>query len=348
MWHPHAGWPTPAVALLGTMTWPLAGGRGHGQAWRPAPAQKGGQTWEKGTRPTVRNKHSSNSQELHKHEQSYPRTDMTSQTQRLLIISVYPTDWVCFMPLCVLRVRVCVCVCVCVCVRVHSSASVSACACMSARIGAPVFVCMCVSACVSLSTGPSHLSREVVLANLSSRAGAGWGGDVKINTHTHTHARRWIPLKKGGREAKKPRTAGALIPSYSPIASLPNTTEKPLRQNARTKLDHHPATPLGPPPAYFFLPITSAASASLLHFVSDHSCDSWCLPSSIVSSYRSSSPGIRASSLSSVGLPLTTGLFFFSLFFFNKVDINMYVFILFFFSLSINACFCTHMWKHVL
>ena len=87
-----------------------------------------------------------------------------------------------------------------VCACVHSSASVSACACMSARIGAAVFVCMCVSACVSLPTGPSHLSREVVLANPSSHAGAGWGGDVKINTHTQTHTHTPVNSFEKGRE----------------------------------------------------------------------------------------------------------------------------------------------------
>lgn len=108
---------------------------------------------------------------------------MKSQTQRLLLIPVYPTDWVCFMPLCVY-----VCACVCVYVCVHSSASVSACACVSARIGAPVFVCMCVLARVySLPRFPL-ISREVGLANHSSHADAGGEGG-RQNKHARTHMR---------------------------------------------------------------------------------------------------------------------------------------------------------------
>ena len=198
MWHPHAGWPTPAVALLGTMTWPLAGGRGHGQAWRPSPAQKGGQTWEKGTRPTVRNKHSSNSQELHKHEQSYPRTDMTSQTQRLLIISVYPTDWVCFMPLCVLRVRVCVCVCVCVCVRAFQCVRICLCMYVCTHWRSRVCVHVCVSVCFAFHRSLSSLawggfSKSVITRR--RRMGRG-----RQNKHTHSHTRTPVNSFEKGRE----------------------------------------------------------------------------------------------------------------------------------------------------
>lgn len=146
------------------------------------------------TRPNIRNKHRSNSQQLHRHEQSYPRTDMTSQTQRLLLISVYPSDWVCFMPLCV---NACVCVRVCA----HSSASVSACACMSARIGAPVFVCMCVSVhvCVKLSWFPLI---EVGSTRLSSPRRRGRGRQNK-HAHTLTHIQAQMnsfkKKKMGGR-----------------------------------------------------------------------------------------------------------------------------------------------------
>lgn len=186
---------------------------------------------------------------------------MTSQTQRLLTISVYPTDWVCFMPLCVLCVRVCACVCVCVrafqCVRI----------CLCMYVCTHWRCCVCVHVCVSVCFA-SHRSLSPLAwggfskSVITCRRRMGRGRQNKhTHTNTHAHAGEFLRKREGGK-LKKPRTAGALIPSYSPVASLPNTTEKPLRQNARAKLDHHPATPLGPPPAYFFLPIISVASTS--------------------------------------------------------------------------------------
>lgn len=159
-----------------------------------------------GTRPDIRTNHCYNSQSLHRHEQSYPCTDVTSQTQRLLLISVYPSDWVCFLPTCV-RASVCVCA--------RSSASLSACACVSARIGAPVFVCMRVSIHVR-----SH-PRFPLNSRLSSRADV--EGDVKIKSHSlaRSHAyRREEFLKIRGWEAYTEDPPEPCTPSYRPPPSL--------------------------------------------------------------------------------------------------------------------------------
>lgn len=144
-----------------------------------------------GTRPTIRNKHSSNSHKLHRHEQSYPRTDMTSQTQRLLLISVYPTDWVWFMLMCV-SVFVCVCERACVCIPVRLYLPVHVC------LHALALLCLCACVCqsarlcvyVSFHGSVTSPSCEVGLASLSSHTNIGGERDVKINTHTHTPRRR--------------------------------------------------------------------------------------------------------------------------------------------------------------
>lgn len=105
-----------------------------------------------GTRPDIRTKHCLNSQKLHRHEQSYPCTDVTSQTQRLLLISVYPSDWVCFTPVCMLCG--CACAYVYVCVPVRLYLPVHVCVCTQCRS------CVCVHACVDpcafASIVPSH------------------------------------------------------------------------------------------------------------------------------------------------------------------------------------------------
>lgn len=102
-----------------------------------------------GTRPDIRTNHCYNSQRLHRHEQSYPCTDVTNQTQRLLLISVYPSDWVCFMPTCV-RASVCVCV------RAFQCVSICLCMCVCTHWRSRVRVHACVDPCAFASTVPSH------------------------------------------------------------------------------------------------------------------------------------------------------------------------------------------------
>lgn len=171
------------------------------------------------------------------------------------------------------------------------------------------------------------------------------------------------------------RLPSPLVPSQH-HASLPNTTEMLLRQNARTKLDHYlaasPSNHTGTSsclslpsflPSYYLLPSSSssaALSAASTSFLCGTSLSlniplcfllflitfvfpvSRCRMSCIVHSHRCSKPGIRASTFGSFGFPLLTGLFLF-FFFFIKVDINVYV--IYFFLFSINACFCTHTWS---
>lgn len=123
---------------------------------------------------------------------------------------------------------------VCVCAR--PSASLSACACVSARIGAPVFVCMRVS--IHVRSHPPF----PLISRLSSRADV--EGDVKIVALARSHAyRREEFLKIRGWEAYTEDPPEPCTPSYRPPlslslvtsqhrASLPNTIEMPLRQNA--------------------------------------------------------------------------------------------------------------------
>lgn len=100
----------------------------------------------KETRPNLRTKHLSNSHRMHRHEQSYPRTDVTSQAQWDCYSYLYsPSDWVWIMPLCVI---VCAHVCVCVC----AFRCVCTCLCM--------YVCThgCSCVCVHVCAGPCVFS----------------------------------------------------------------------------------------------------------------------------------------------------------------------------------------------
>lgn len=154
----------------------------------------------------------------------------------------------------------------CVRERVHSSASVSACACMSARVSAPVFVCMCLSV-PACSTVPSHLSGEGGLANQSSHAGRGRGGDVKINRLTCTHE-LMNSFKTVLKEPLHPSfySLHLSVPSEHQ-ASLPNTTEMPLRQNATAKLDHHPCCSLSGTYSCFLVFLLAASAPHPPHHI---------------------------------------------------------------------------------
>lgn len=174
-------------------------------------------------------------------------------------------------------------------------------------------------------------------------------GDVKINTHTHIHApMRVNTFQKGGREAKtKDRRSSAHTPPHRCPIAAPSLTAKHHRDATEAERSRQ----TGPPPCCnpsnpsgtasclslpsFLLPyhlhlLDSLCSlhapprlrhnsllkkSSLFSVVCDHSCDSRCRLSSILSSHRSSKPGIRASSSSSVGSPLFTGLFSFLFFY---------------------------------
>lgn len=114
---------------------------------------------------------------------------MTSQTQRLLLIPVYPTDWVCFMPL---RVYLCVREWVCNPVRLYLPVHV--------RLHALALLCLCACVSASVCSLPRFpLISLVTWVQLLCHHMPMWEGRGHQNKHTHICTHGF--LKKGGREA---------------------------------------------------------------------------------------------------------------------------------------------------
>lgn len=116
----------------------------------------GGLLFGEGTRPRTEHWHLL---KLHRHEHSYPRTDMPGQTQRLLHVSVQPSAGGLLHAIVCRCVRAFQCVCFCLCTYV----------CLH---WCPLFWCACVFMCVRFQDYLSPPSLKEGSARLSSPADA--------------------------------------------------------------------------------------------------------------------------------------------------------------------------------
>ncbi|CAJ1082165.1 Hypothetical predicted protein [Xyrichtys novacula] len=115
----------------------------------------------------------------------------------------------------------CVCICLCMYVRTHQRSCVCVHVCLPLRVFAP--------------TVPSHLRREVGLANQSSHACTGRGGDVKINMLTRTH--ELMNFFKSGRRGAE--TEGFPSPALNLLQPPISVSHQSTEPHCQTPLRCH-------------------------------------------------------------------------------------------------------------